>query len=162
MIATARKDDRTFAERREIAFHEAGHAVTALALGCRLFSATILIGEHNWGHVTCRPPLDVTRRIALLVAGHVAEVLLNQQRRPINNAEDDMVKVSDALLAIYPTGSETTPREFIEGALLAVKLVKLHRKAIRRIANRLLARNTLDGAAVCRLMQQGGRYATHR
>lgn len=166
MILAARQiDDRDLDELQAVAYHEAGHAVCALAFRCKVDSVSIRHDPqaNTWGSVWCDPPLTQVRQIAIAVSGYIAEQVC--RRVIVTNLDDDAKDMRDVLRALrstYPADVPPYSDEFAAGILLALKVITQHKKAVKRIANRLLAVTDLDGAAVRRLARIEGRYATTR
>jgi hypothetical protein len=75
-------DRTTLNDRRGIAFHEAGHAVVAWALDCHV-KETAIIGDDGKTSILCDyKRLGFGDRLALCLAGQVAEVLYDAPMPP--------------------------------------------------------------------------------
>lgn len=168
IVATQQIDDRDYCELRAIASHEASHAVVALALGCTVEYASIEIDpfdRYGWGRIEHRhPPLTAEKYLAICCAGYVAEKLL-VGRIVTDDSDDssDHVQIVAKLAEVYPNGIPAAPREYRDGILLAMSIVKRHRRAVKRIADRLLVYHYLPGAAVRKLARlEGKRHVASR
>ncbi len=160
----------------EVAHHEAGHAIAVVALGYRLFSATIQSGAPMVLHVTDVPYRDSrVIRLAGPLAEHMPkrrfvrplddEILPFIRRswgyQPLNN--DWLGFFIDARRELFRTGHphffgvEAQLAEFrrAEEATMSFLKIPQHRMAICAVATALLERGTLDGDAV---RQIAGRY----
>lgn len=128
-------------EQREVAFHEAGHCVVAMYLGCRVRAATIRPDDDCRGLVSfvqrSVPPLSVRQDIAISCGGPLAQWKFSGMRDDRGAFADDL-----ALASAYSW------QDFQAGALLALDILQKRWAAVRRIARLLLASGTIDGRVV--------------
>jgi ATP-dependent Zn protease len=145
----------TKASTEATAYHEAGHAVIAHALGCKVSPATIIptIDEH--GHVIHANPLRGLQRLDIDISDRArlraekaisicfAGPLAQQQFRPRSwrrhHAQSDYGQIID--LAQRLCGSDEEVTAFVRWReLVARDMVRQHWPAIERVASLLLER----------------------
>jgi ATP-dependent Zn protease len=117
---------------RAITIHEAGHAVMALVLGCKVEAVTVVPTDDAAGGVRYRAPTDTIDALVIL-AGPAAEVLAL--------GELDGAEVEDFDEAAKIIAAERVP------AMLdtAVALLGAHWTTVERLAQVLCERPTLSG-----------------
>ncbi|MFC4174031.1 AAA family ATPase [Microvirga sp. GCM10011540] len=186
-------DPRPEEERREVALHEAGHAVLALRLGLEVAHVTVQAGGRAAGHTRIMPPGGLPDRLALeaqvvaTLAGRAADQVLG--RGPTAGAVADLCEATRLVTAIHASfglGATLAHRVAHEEAEIllrydprlsalveadlqrlmgqAVALVRRHDEAIRTVAGALLARTTLVGDEVARILARApvpARAGTH-
>lgn len=147
------------------AHHEAGHAVAAEAVGHSVVLLTLdAYGVHGAGYAFCRIALptpngsETLRRLVIYsLAGPATDYLLgysrgtwqHSARNPGGHLTDDR-RVAREL-----AGTLTPPDNDSERLWrLTLRLVRLKRAAIERIASELLRRETLSGDDVRELIRE--------
>lgn len=146
-IATASKREPTMDERA-IAYHEAGHLVTAHALGGRVISGNLLregdrVGLARIDHDTLTPQGSV----AVALAGAIAE------RRVSGRGEESRGDKSRMLLALQQVRGGTQLKVYGAAKRQAEQIVQSNWGAIERVASRLLEKLHIDGSEVARLVR---------
>ncbi|WP_262272214.1 hypothetical protein [Microvirga yunnanensis] len=143
--------------KREIAYHEAGHIVAGLGIGCRVREARI-VGDWitRWSHA---PDLPLHQRCGLFLGGWVAECILLNDNTPDDRhwyaAFDraragkggwcDECKVAAAILSKHP--EMDTPFLLIQArryAFMTRMFLGRHWASVERVAHALLSVGTLD------------------
>ncbi len=167
-------------EQKRAAFHEAGHAIAARALGLKhgdlVLSSPAYGGD---GYMRCGLPRIMTSRtlrdvLVMLLAGRAAEIL--EFGLPSNGAEADL-SVATSLaramhrrwglmdrLAVGETLDGSEPGARIErilrkAARAALELLSVRRDRLDRVARALLARRSLTEAELERLLGGNGEGA---
>ncbi|HEX2172025.1 MAG TPA: AAA family ATPase [Dehalococcoidia bacterium] len=177
-------DPRSPEEVRDVALHEAGHAILALRLGFGVAHVTIQAGQLAGGHTRVIPPTSMPDRTMLeaqvvaTLAGRAADEILGR-RGPTAGAVSDLREATRLVTAIHATfglGATLAYRVSHEEAetLLrfdpklnttvetdlrrlmarAVALVRVHEHAIRTVAGALVARRTLVGDDLAQILQR--------
>ena len=151
------------APRELTAYHEAGHAVIALALGRPIHRVTIcpdkeLAGSCAFGKPVFRPSEDWLEREALIaLAGLAAEARFSGEYELQGAARDRRYVAS---LALQRTG-DVRKAERLERRLLAKVEHLLARdenwSAVERIAAELLRAETISGRAARHLFEEACR-----
>jgi hypothetical protein len=141
-------DARRF--RLEVAFHEAGHAVIARVLGLKAGRATLCDFDG-----VARSYFE-DNVIAVLAGRAATEELLGY-------ASDDGCSVDDATAVRLLTAENrymyaTALRQ--HRLVQAHKLIRAHAGAVERVARELLARVTLSGEEIDRLIGDAARVRT--
>jgi hypothetical protein len=158
--------------RETLAHHEAGHAVLAVVLGCKVKTATIIPTAEYEGRVVRSNPLRglkselqrqgsrtrsakrggialtpqwrsrVEQAISITLAGPLAEYRFNPRSR--DGCFDDYFPI--AALAYSVCGSAKSARAFLDKQEIATQhLVNRHWRRIERVAALLLERGKLSG-----------------
>lgn len=167
-------------EQRRAAFHEAGHAIAARALGLKHGDLVLSSPAHDGdGYMRYSLPRIMTRRIlrdvlVMLLAGRAAEIL--EFGLPSNGAEADL-SIATGLaramhlrwglmdrLAVCDTlhGSDSgsrIERVLCKAARDALGLLSVRRDRLDRVARALLARQSLTKAELERLLGDDGEGA---
>jgi ATP-dependent Zn protease len=162
--------------RQPVAYHEAGHAVTALTLGIRLRrkGATIIPDEGAYGMVWTqlsfrgRPDEEVTdrmhvrleREIVVFLAGEHAQREYRSSSVRSYHGDSDRRKAVDLLGYLVPDmSSEEFTLHYKLLSLRAKNMVKAHWPQISAVANALLERKTLTADEITELVYPGMRAA---
>ena len=185
-------DPRAPEEVRDVALHEAGHAVLALQLGFGVAHVTIQAGQLAGGHTRVIPPTSMPDRAMLeaqvvaTLAGRAADEILGR-RGPTAGAVADLREATRLVTAIHATfglgatlayrvsheEAETLLRfdpklnSIVETDLRrlmdrAVALVRVHEHAIRTVAGALVARRTLVGVDLAQILERAESHARAR
>ena len=129
---------------RGVAFHEAGHAVVALALGLPIARVEIFQEDYSGGtdvDVEEAAHLPIEDQIAICVAGKAAEQLFNAPSSHELAHFGDHGRVIELLDEI----DETTGDELRDkGHQRAWDLLKAHARSVEDIAAQLLAHRKID------------------
>jgi hypothetical protein len=142
------------------AYHEAGHAVMALALGRPVHRVSVLadrerLGQCEYRKGVFRPSEDWLEREALIALGGVAAEALHTGDYAWDAADRDLRYVRD--LAEQRAGPRQAER--LERRLLAKAEHLLakdgHWRAVELIAAELLRRGAISGRAARHLFDQG-------
>lgn len=134
------------------AYHEAGHAVAAAALGYAFRSSGIHIDACGNGvtHIVCPSrrcsspfttlQLSQTRMVIILFAGALAQKLFFPDSTK-NSAADDNTKIEQYLCAIYRTdeAAKSIARQYFE--MEAKRLVNAFEEVIRKLGDSLWSRD---------------------
>ena len=144
-------------ELRELAFHEAGHAIVAAAFRCAIASATICPnGNGDDGRVeyaprTC-PPLAPEQYVAITCGGILAGWIAGRRGD------------CEILAGDFPAMERFKWHEFQVGACLAHRLVRQNWSAIRRIARLLMRDSTVSGHVItqefCKRKQRTSKWTS--
>jgi hypothetical protein len=166
-LRKARNGKPKSGRRQTTAFHEAGHAVVAHALGVRLYGATVVPAEGYAGQVehesvlrrirldvdgSTRARLRVERAIKIGLAGAVAQ----QRHRPpsLRRWRTDGDYQSVAELALRVCGTEKIANAFIEWLRLeTAALLDLRWHEVKAVAKALLEKHHLTGAEIDETIQ---------
>jgi len=136
----ARHDERL----RRAAFHEAGHAVVARALGLTVEAASIREDRTTAGRVRFRVGGDrrsAEREIVVLLSGGVAEKLATGAA-DADGAASDVAAAWELLLSM--ASSEERAKEWMAAAWRAAeKLVTENWSSVIQLAEALLARRSV-------------------
>jgi len=139
---------------KHVAYHEAGHAVIGLILGCEVRNATIRPRYSSLGSVDVQPGAAVeatTAQIIVDLAGPLAERLVSPRSffDLINRGSR-----TDWLSAWKGVGrNEDVILDLIHETRT---LVRHYREAIARVATALLERETLTGEEIARITNGSG------
>jgi ATP-dependent Zn protease len=126
--------------RKRIAYHEAGHAVIVLVLGYTLKDVTIKPDERAEGRTNyVKDGGLVVDGLKITLAGPIAEGLLDGKLRLKTDCSSSDWR---AIRKWYPEFCAQDVRRIGEETKL---LVHCHREAIERVAEALLAHETLTG-----------------
>lgn len=139
---------------RGVAYHEAGHAVVAFALG--LCVVSILLREQGEGNsetkITPAGYLSMTDQIAVLAAGKVAERAFNSPL-PDYPGDGDSEKALNLVLQHHDgASSDKIELYMMAGHARARALLAEHRDRVVRIAKHLREVRQIDAAKFLRLM----------
>ncbi|RDI58571.1 AAA family ATPase [Microvirga subterranea] len=185
-------DPRSPDEVREVALHEAGHAVLALKLGLRVEHVTVQPGQVEAGHTRIALPNVLPDRAALeaqvvaMLAGRAADAILGRGG-PNAGAVADLREATRLVAAIHAsfglgdTLAHRAPHEEAELLLRldpkltavveadlrrlmtrAVALVREHEHSIRTVAGALVARRTLVGMDLTEIIARSEAHAHAR
>jgi len=142
------------------AYHEAGHAVAALALGrpvqrVSILSDHVYLGRCEFRKGVFRPSEDWLEREILIALGGIAAEARYTGNYAWNGAARDQQYVHR--LALQRAGERHAER--LERRLLAKAEHLLaraeHWQAVKRIAAELLRRGSISGRAACHLFDEG-------
>jgi hypothetical protein len=146
--------------RKEVAFHEAGHAVIGHELDLAIETATIKPGGGYLGRVThdfFRRIDDYTNDILCSMAGAIAELEFSGQpfewKRP--NLRVDLRNIRYAKWRLENDGHEVHPDSYYEEQTR--KLVREHWRKIEAVADALLKKETLSRIELRELLRNYGR-----
>jgi hypothetical protein len=138
---------------RRVALHEAAHIVAAITQGLGLKSARILpsglvLTDYSLNLI---PGLCRDERVVFLLAGHIAEVVMDSSHADIQNSMDDFDRALELL------GGEDQPQILDKIKPLidrAIEIVLAHRTEIEAVAQVLLRdpEKTLSGADIRRAL----------
>jgi ATP-dependent Zn protease len=149
---------------RFVAYHEAGHAVVALALGLRVRGATIVPDDATLGGFWYRTDVAVDDWVAMKIAGLVAVAVFADALPAVNTGDlfidDGTVQrfpetvlhargdLDDLFATLGRDDDDDAPSSFVTevlegGALRATTILRTHRGVVEAIAQALLERNTL-------------------
>lgn len=146
---------------REIAIHEAGHAVIALHFGWPITSVTISPDPESYGAANApnllnqaNNPAEYKRRcwegLVISLAGLAAQSEVSEMHVAQECASDDLITANtfaaDMIGDVAPLDQILMVRK--AGIRKAVRLVIQHEDAIERVADHLLAHTTIDGATL--------------
>jgi hypothetical protein len=126
---------------RGVAFHEAGHAVVALALGLNV--ARVEIFEDNAGRTAVEPTehLPIEDRIAICVAGMAAADMFDA---PPSYELADLKDQGDVRELLYDIDEASADELRDKGDQRAWDLLKVHANSVEDIAARSLAERKID------------------
>jgi ATP-dependent Zn protease len=143
----------THQDRLGAAYHEAGHAVVATALGLTVGRIEIAInGDDAKGAADIKDAarLPLVDQLAICAAGMEAQKMFEAPTHDVAGVGDYGLMFN--LLDEY---DETERRMFIEaGHQRACELIRLHSSAVGRVARALLADGKIEDAAVRELLGQ--------
>jgi len=143
----------THQDRLGAAYHEAGHAVVATALGLTVGRIEIARnGDDAKGAADIEDAarLPLVDQLAICAAGMEAQKMFEAPTHDIAGVGDYGLMFN--LLDEY---DETERRMFIEaGHQRACELIRLHTNAVGRVARALLADGKIENAAVRELLGQ--------
>ena len=133
--------------KQETAYHEAGHALVALAVGCPVVQVSIQPGTHlQTAHCALSEGfpviLDDIDQVAVAVAGSLAQGFLTSQRESYPS-RSDFALINHKTLEVQEAGYGK-----------CVKLLTDNWHAVEGVAAALLSRNTLTGSEVVAIVQQ--------
>jgi Peptidase family M41 len=141
-------DRTTLNDRRGIAFHEAGHAVVAWALDCQVKEIAI-IGDGGETSTDCDyQRLCFRDRLALCLAGEVAEVLYDAPMQP-RSAASDFGKIAQLLTGL---DEDTSCKIRSLGRIRAEELLKEHTLIVERVAGYLMHKDRIDESTFVELV----------
>jgi len=133
-------------DRNAAAYHEAGHAVVALALGYRCYSVAIEDG----GRAVCDEPAE--HALALLIASFIAEAKCTGEA-DIWRDEEDRVRAADLALWIA-RGDMNTASSLLSTVTEQTRArVEEHWAEIETIANALVEKRKLSGEEILTLIR---------
>ena len=132
-------------DRKVLAYHQAGHAVVALALGYRCYSLAIEDG----GKAVCDEPAE--HALALLIASFIAEAKRTGET-DIWRDEDDRVRAAD--LALWITRGDLDTASALLSTVTAQTTARIeeHWSQIETIANALAEKGRLSGEEILTLV----------
>ena len=131
-------------DRKAVAYHEAAHAVVALALGYRCYSVAI-------GKAVCDEPAE--HALALLIASFIAEAKCTGEA-DIWRDEEDRVRAADLALWIA-RGDMNTASALLSTVTERTKArVEEHWTEIETIANALAEKGRLSGEEILGLVEK--------
>jgi ATP-dependent Zn protease len=142
------------------AYHEAGHAVVALALGRPIHRVSVLpdgqfLGLCQFGKGVFRPSEDWLEREILIALGGVAAEAIHTDNYAWDGAARDLLYVRG--LAAQRAGERQAER--LERRMLAktehLLAQKGHWRAVELIAAELLRRGVISGRAARHLFERG-------
>jgi hypothetical protein len=132
-------------DRKILAYHEAGHAIVALALGYRCYSVAI----ENGGKAVCDEPAE--HALALLIASFIAESRWRGED-DIWRDEVDRVRAADLALWIARGDIDTASALLSTVTAQAKARVEEHWPQIEIIANALAEKGRLTGEEISTLI----------
>jgi ATP-dependent Zn protease len=136
---------------REVAFHEAAHAVAALLLGLPVATVSVKAREHSLGHVmlgTALNRVEILDAIQMFLAGGAAARKLTG--RAALGDEDDLQQARAFAGAM---AGRARAAELVDDARALVDaLVIEHWDSIQRVAAALLTHGNLRGDKVADLL----------
>jgi hypothetical protein len=132
-------------ERKARAYHEAGHAVVALALGYRCYSVAIDEG----GNAVCDEPAE--HALALLIASFIAEAKCTGET-DIWRDEDDRVRAADLALWIARGDIDTASALLSTVTERTKARIEEHWSQVETIANALAETGRLSGEEIFTLV----------
>ncbi len=132
-------------DRKVLAYHEAGHAIVALALGYRCYSVAV----ENGGKAVCDEPAE--HALALLIASFIAESRCRGED-DIWRDEDDRVRAADLALWIARGDIDTASALLSTVTAQAKARVDEHWPQIEIIANALVEKGRLTGEEISTLI----------
>jgi ATP-dependent Zn protease len=139
---------------RHIAYHEAGHAVIGLKLGCVVRSATIRPRYSSLGSADVQPEGAVDAGTAMIkvdLAGPLAERLVSP------HSFFDLINRGSRTDWLSAWKAARRDDDVILDLIHETRaLVQQNREAIVRVAAALLERETLTGDDLCSLMGDAG------
>jgi ATP-dependent Zn protease len=125
---------------RGVAFHEAGHAVVALALQLKVAQVEIFGTDSGKTHVERSGHLPLVDRLAIAIAGMDANDMFKAPMS-ITATNGDRRRVLELVLDM-PKAESDALRE--EGHQRAWDLLKANAQSVHDIAGRLLAERKID------------------
>jgi ATP-dependent Zn protease len=130
---------------RSVAYHEAGHAVVALALGLKVARVEIFPDDYSGGtDAENSDHLPLVDRIAICVAGmNSAEMFDALPSHELADAGDHRMVV-ELLEEMEETDEAMAYDLRQEGHQLAEDLLKIHASSVEDIAAKLLAQRKID------------------
>jgi hypothetical protein len=148
------------ARRKEVAFHEAGHAVIGHELDRAVETATIKPDKGYLGRVThdwFRQIDDYTNDILCSMAGAIAESEFTGQpfEWSAPNLRTDLQNIRYAKKCLEKAGHEVHPDSYYEEQTR--KLVREHWRKIEALAEALLKKETLTRIELRELLRKYGR-----
>jgi hypothetical protein len=132
---------------RALAFHEAGHAIVAWALGAHVVFVEIDLATGNGGSRSSIFDCDQIKNLAVCVAGCRAEHLLDAPTLRKTKIGD--FRLMRELLKRLPEAERRVARE--RGYRLADETLKGNAEAVQRIADELLARRWIGEDTLVRI-----------
>jgi hypothetical protein len=132
-------------DRKAVAYHQAGHAVVAMALGYRCYSVAIEDG----GRAVCDEPAE--HALALLIGSFVAEAKCTGEA-DIWRDEDDRVRAADLALWIARGDMKTASSLLTTVTAQTKARVEEHWAEIETIANALVEKRKLSGEEILTLV----------
>jgi hypothetical protein len=136
--------------RRQDAYHEAGHAVAALAQGIEVSRISVLPIGTTRGRCFHGPVTDARAELVILWAGYVAEAICGVGRvKPCRSMGSDLPVAERLIDQICPNGS-TIERDELHLAAIGSATAILRRwwAVVVSLANQLETAEEIDGAAV--------------
>ena len=133
-------------DRKAVAYHEAGHAVVALALGYRCYSVAI----EDAGRAVCDEPAE--HALALMIASFIAEAKCMGEA-DIWRDVADRVRAADLALWIARGDMNTASSLLSTVTAQAKARVEEHWAEIETIANALVEKRKLSGEEVLTLVR---------
>jgi hypothetical protein len=137
--------------RRQISFHEAGHAVVGEALGLKVGTLRILTEGDGTATISSATHLPVPDQIAICVAGWVGAELGRYPYQSLDSPELITDRVRAECLAASVLGGEHTDADELavrtmlhEGAHKARELISKHRSRFDEIAEALFRDGNLS------------------
>jgi len=150
-------------EERDVAYHEAGHAVAAIAVGMSFKSVSIIPSESSWGRLLLRkmsdfhPDVERDRRTVNLAKKYMFAALggpVSEKKRGRGGGlgEGDVQEVFN--MAARLCGSFEETEAYVNFTWCQVEQsVKLNWKAIRIVVRQLIKCKTLKCQEVKALIQ---------
>lgn len=126
---------------RGVAYHEAGHAVVALALGLHVAGVEIF-AEDNSGRAEVAPSghLTLVDRLAICLAGINANEMFDAEMHELAGFQDHVMVMK--LVSSIPEAEGDVLRE--QGHQRAWDLLKANAESVHDIARQLLADRKID------------------
>ena len=141
----------TSQDRRGAAYHEAGHAVVASALGLSVGQINIgLDGDDAAGNadIECTKGLLLTERLAVCLAGVNAQKMFGAPTHSHSGGGDHakVIKLVDGL------DDDTSSAIRAAGHQRAWDLLQIHRNKVVSLAEYLILYDTIDGDTVLQML----------
>jgi ATP-dependent Zn protease len=138
------------AEDRALAFHEAGHAVVARAVGRQVKWVEVRFGPPGAGKTeTDNEEITIDRVLAICVAGSRSEEVFGVTTPQITIRCEDDVEMERRVLALLPDQMRLVTRA--KGYRLADTILKAKPDAVHRIVDALLSRRWIDANTPVRI-----------
>jgi ATP-dependent Zn protease len=137
-------------DRIGAAYHEAGHAVVAWALGLPVIEIAIAVGGDAAGRsgIGVADHLSKRQKIAVLMAGRVAQQIFEAPTHDRAGAVDHAM-----IMRIVGDMPESESWEFRNGAALdAREIIIANRAKVERLAQHLIDNGSINGADFLTLM----------
>jgi hypothetical protein len=136
-------------KRRGAAYHEAGHAVVAWEVCCKVLAIHVNDEGNGRTETECHyGRMSFRDRIALCCAGEVAQAMVDAQTHAMAVADD--WGLLDPLLRGLPDDTKKELRE--AGKLRAHEVLKQYCRNVDRVAAYLMTHDELDGSTFIRLL----------
>jgi ATP-dependent Zn protease len=147
------QDDSHFdidAEDRALAFHEAGHAVVARAVGRQVKWVEVRFGPPGGGKTeTDNEEITIDKVLAICVAGSRSEEVFGVATPQITIRCEDDAGMEQRVLALLPDQIRLVTRA--KGYRLADTILNANPDAVHRIVDALLSRRWIDANTAVRI-----------